>query len=305
MFHRYAPRSVLIAMLLLLAALPALAGGWAVVTLDELPTQVVAGQPLTIGFVVRQHGHRPMDGLTPRITASHAESNESINVTARQEGPVGHYVATLTFPSAGVWRWGIDAFTFEQPMPVLTVLATTTAANDATGAPVSAWPSLAISGRPLSVPLAAGVLGLIGTAGALVVSLRRRPRFAPALVLIAAAVSLAGFASAGNRPTLSAPEVAQPGPSALDQGARGRDLFLAKGCVVCHQHAAVAEARQALGSFSVGPVLTNLSADPEFLRRWLKNPVAIRPTTQMPTLGLSDQEIEALVAFLTAGRSQK
>jgi len=33
-----------------------LAGGWAVVTLDELPAQVVAEKSVTIGFMVRQHG---------------------------------------------------------------------------------------------------------------------------------------------------------------------------------------------------------------------------------------------------------
>ena len=41
---------------------PALAGGWAVITLDELPGQVEANQPLEIGFMVRQHGVTPLSG---------------------------------------------------------------------------------------------------------------------------------------------------------------------------------------------------------------------------------------------------
>ena len=44
------------ALLLSLAfVIPALAGGWAVITLDELPADVVAGAPLTIGFTDQRH----------------------------------------------------------------------------------------------------------------------------------------------------------------------------------------------------------------------------------------------------------
>jgi len=40
------------------------------------------------------------------------------------------------------------------------------------------------------------------------------------------------------------------------------------------------------------PGLTHYRPDPEFLRRWLKDPKAIRPATEMPTLGLQQDEIE-------------
>jgi cytochrome c1 len=72
---------------------------------------------------------------------------------------------------------------------------------------------------------------------------------------------------------------------------------MAKGCLVCHQHAAVSES---LSRGWAGVNLTNLKINPDYLRRWLKDPSAIRPATFMPTLGLSNTEIEALVAFLTA-----
>src|SRR5215510_963883 len=49
--------------------LPVFAGGWAVITLDELPTDVVAGKSLTIGFMVLQHGRTPMTDLKPTVTA--------------------------------------------------------------------------------------------------------------------------------------------------------------------------------------------------------------------------------------------
>jgi len=41
-----------------------------------------------------------------------------------------------------------------------------------------------------------------------------------------------------------------------------------------------------------------LSNDPAFLHRWIKNPQAIKPSTIMPDLGLSDQQINDLVAYL-------
>ncbi|MBL8103614.1 MAG: hypothetical protein JNM02_13855, partial [Anaerolineales bacterium] len=45
------------AFLLALAfTIPAFAGGWAVITLDEFPSEVHASQPLEIGFMIRQHG---------------------------------------------------------------------------------------------------------------------------------------------------------------------------------------------------------------------------------------------------------
>ena len=55
--------------LALTLALPVFAGGWAVITLDELPMNVVAGESLGIGFTVRQHGRNSIPGLDPIIVA--------------------------------------------------------------------------------------------------------------------------------------------------------------------------------------------------------------------------------------------
>jgi len=60
---------------LLALATPALAGGWAVVTLDSLPREVRAGASFQLGFTVLQHGKTPtnldLNGkpLKPVITA--------------------------------------------------------------------------------------------------------------------------------------------------------------------------------------------------------------------------------------------
>jgi cytochrome c2 len=279
----------LIAALCLLAlatlAPAALAGGWAAVTLDALPTRVVAGEPLNIGFMVRQHGVRPMQGLRPVITARHASTNRELTALAQEQGEVGHYAVTLTFPEAGGWSWSIDAFgAFPQPMPALNVL---TAAGQ--NAPVAPRPA------PLpSLPMLGLALGVIGVGAGLIAALRLRARREWAAVLIAASalIGVLSLAMLNQPATATALQAARP------EVEQGQALFLAKGCVICHNHAAVSEARRSFGDFSVGPDLSKLSARPEYIRKWLSDPASIKPQTEMPKLNLSEAEIEALVTFL-------
>jgi len=55
---------------LFLASLIAAAiGGWAVITVEQLPDYVTAGQPVTLTFTVRQHGVTRLSGLKPSIEA--------------------------------------------------------------------------------------------------------------------------------------------------------------------------------------------------------------------------------------------
>jgi hypothetical protein len=59
------------------------------------------------------------------------------------------------------------------------------------------------------------------------------------------------------------------------------------------------------GGASIGPELTGKRYPPEFLHRFLADPAANATHTgpfRMPNLGLKQQEIAALVAFLNAGR---
>jgi nitric oxide reductase subunit C len=71
---------------------------------------------------------------------------------------------------------------------------------------------------------------------------------------------------------------------------------------VCHHHAAVETLKDSNfegGEFpSFGPNLTRITLTSEYLHRWLKDPPAIKPGTEMPNLHLSDDEIDALVMFL-------
>lgn len=85
----------------------------------------------------------------------------------------------------------------------------------------------------------------------------------------------------------------------------GKALFSAKGCAQCHHHSAVAGSGKFAGAYGATvPDLTTYRRDKEFLRRWLKDPSAVKPGTEMPTLGLSDAEIEALITFLSTSQDR-
>jgi cytochrome c oxidase subunit 2 len=73
-------------------------------------------------------------------------------------------------------------------------------------------------------------------------------------------------------------------------------------CIACH-------AVKGISAGVLGPDLTHLASrstiaagvlanDSASLARWLRDPEAIKPGSKMPTIGLSDDEIAALVAYL-------
>lgn len=77
----------------------------------------------------------------------------------------------------------------------------------------------------------------------------------------------------------------------------GRSLFLAKGCAGCHQ-------RGDLGQLQIGPNLTGLGerATEEYVRQSIRDPQAFLvegyQSIDMPTLRLTDAELDVLVEFL-------
>ena len=134
---------------------PAFAGGWTTVALDTLPTDTHAGTPLTLGFMVRQHGVTPISNVSPVLTARNAATGETFQAAARQEGPVGHFVVELTFPSGGDWRWSITPQPFPEVelggvtiLPVTAAMPETTARTSpadlvATARSISRWVGVA------------------------------------------------------------------------------------------------------------------------------------------------------------------
>jgi hypothetical protein len=291
--------SISIGLALLLAfvfAIPALAGGWAVITLDELPTNVVAGEDLTIGFTVRQHGITPMNGLYPTVTATLLKDEQFV-VDAESDGEPGHYTATFTFPKEGNWEWSIQAFTMDQPMPALTVATSKVASANQ---PVSTMESKPASLSPLLVfrVLVFGA-ALVG----LVLAFQRKSRLVGAFAGLCLLVGIGTFMLGAF---ISEVEAQGKGSSELSvesspaQIELGRQLFLAKGCITCHYNTRAANRDEYWTIDSGAPDLSNYSAHPEVLFIRLKDPVAAKSDAKMPNLGLKETEIEALIAFINS-----
>src|SRR5882672_3991165 len=75
-------------------------GGWAVVTIDDLPTQLTVGKPTTFTFVVRQHGFSLMNDVKPTLEAKAGSmiGGATVNVAATRTNVDGQYSAALTVP---------------------------------------------------------------------------------------------------------------------------------------------------------------------------------------------------------------
>ena len=281
------------------SALAVFAGGWAVATLDTLPPYATAGEPLEVGFMIRQHGQTPWSYDNVKVVARREDDGDTFTADARPEGAEGHYAATLNFPTSGTWRWEIETGLYpeRQPMPPLVVAASDSALATTT-TPQAASP----------LPMLIGWLGLIGAAGGAIALVRTRAPWASALLLVAVLVSGVGFVSAanrGNEVAVSAnrgnENVAPQDVPVFTQEQLGQRLFIAKGCVVCHTHQAVIDVNREIDFYNEdAPNLTDFTADPAYLAKWLDDPKSIKPKTYMPGLGLSGEEISALVAFINA-----
>ena len=78
------------------------AGGWAVVTLKDVPESVVAGKPVSLIYAVRQHGTHLTPGLQGWIEARDARGG-MVKALATPASDTGYYLAKLTLPEAGDW----------------------------------------------------------------------------------------------------------------------------------------------------------------------------------------------------------
>ena len=287
MLSRTFPPIVLALLLAILFVFPALAGGWAVITLDELPANVIAGEPLRIGFTVLQHGRTPMPDLYPTITAK-LSSAEPMVISAEPEGKPGHYTATLIFPKEGNWEWSIQAFTMDQPMPTLKVASENPPSATSTSQPASrtSW----LLPRIVAFGLALVALGF---------ALRRRSRLVGTLAGLCLLAGVGTFLI-GSTTYKAEAQGKAISETSISQAERGRQLFIAKGCITCHVNTKAAD-RSDYWTIEMGaPDLSNFSATPEILAIRLKDPSAAKSDTKMPNLGLKKTEIEALIAFINS-----
>ncbi|WP_420628785.1 c-type cytochrome [Candidatus Leptofilum sp.] len=262
------------------------AGGWATLTLSELPTEVVAERPFTIEFLLLQHGQTPLFGgdLFTQVTAVHTVSGEQITVEAQAAKNAGYYEATITFPRAGEWQWEIEAFTAVYPMPSLMVNEAAAAASDIVGGETSvAW------------QLVVGWTAALGTGLLFVLWARQKSRPRLVVAVLLGIVSLVSFGLYWQMPAAVQAETKNAIVPAIAPEAVGEALFVAKGCIQCHTNENVTMADNIL---QIGPDLSFVKRPPEYVALWLANPDDLKTGTLMPNLHLSEAEIDTLVTFL-------
>jgi hypothetical protein len=143
-----------------------LAGGWAQVTMTDPPIDPAAGGGTTIGFQVLQHGQTAVSWPRITVVATNTTTGAAVTAAARAEGPTGHYVATLVFPSEGSWT--LTYLSQDLQMEGSSSLAV------APAAPVAAAPGTAVD--PLPIGLAGLVLLVLLIGGAFVIRGRRGAR---------------------------------------------------------------------------------------------------------------------------------
>jgi hypothetical protein len=235
------------------------AGGWATFTLDHVPGSPRAGEQIDLGFVARAHGRTPIDLPAGDVTFvfTNRATGESRSASAAPSGlAAGHHQAAVVLPTAGTWDWELHP-SWYPPVKFLPLVVLPAVAR---GVPVIAL-------TPLIVVAARSLPGAV--TGAL----------------------LPGLAS-GLWPSGAIPLA--PGTDSLPPTARGKALFIAKGCIACHYHGELPNGN----SVEIGPDLTHYQGSVEFLHLWLADPPAVKPMTAMPNLGLQTAEIDALAAFL-------
>jgi len=93
-------------------------------------------------------------------------------------------------------------------------------------------------------------------------------------------------------------------PATGSVAADGKDLFLSRGCVACHDIGGVSEIAGApapdLTHIASRNVIAGASLDfsQADLHEWLANPPFVKPGSFMPNLGLTTDQIDALIAYL-------
>src|SRR5919197_4337497 len=82
-------------------------GGWAVVSVDNVPDYIVAGKPVTLTFVVRQHAVTPRSDLSPTIEAR--SGSRTVQGMTWATSTPGGYGARITVPTVGEWQITINS----------------------------------------------------------------------------------------------------------------------------------------------------------------------------------------------------
>jgi hypothetical protein len=204
---------------LALPAVVAFVGGWATISVEDLPDHLVASQPTILTFTVRQHGVSPLSDLTPRVIAVNAK--QRLQVVAKPTSTKGQYQASLVIPGEGTWAITVES------------------------------------------------------------------GFGPSKLALAPMTALSMSAAAATP---------------LEAAERGRRVFIARGCSMCHEHAGARAGEKALDV--AAPELTGRTYPLAMLSRQVTDPAGaaafLKREGKMPPQSLRPTEIAAIAEFLRA-----
>ncbi|MCA1734788.1 MAG: hypothetical protein LC739_01340 [Actinobacteria bacterium] len=121
--------------LFVLVTLPlaASAGGWALTSFDEMPTEFAAGETYDLSYTILQHGKTPVDvgSTSVLVTDSGGKVTE---FEATSTGEVGRYTVQVTFPESGTFTWQVSQGPFQaHDLGSVDVAGATAAAAASTG----------------------------------------------------------------------------------------------------------------------------------------------------------------------------
>ena len=157
---------LLVILTVALLALPAwaLAGGWALTSFDDLPSDLEAGASYDLTYTVLQHGVNPVDVGQSEVRVIDGSGNVTTFVATRLPER-GRYQVTVTFPQSGLWTWEVTQGDFgTHPMGPITV---------------SPGVAAVVTASPLAWLLPVALAITIGLVGLQIVNLsrqRRRPQ---------------------------------------------------------------------------------------------------------------------------------
>lgn len=101
----------------------AVAGGWAITEIDDMPPAFEANTTYEIRYTILQHGKTPADVESTSITFIPADTADTLTFTGEPAGNPGQYLAEITLPEAGPWSWEVSQGWFGvQELGTITVL---------------------------------------------------------------------------------------------------------------------------------------------------------------------------------------
>lgn len=107
----------------------ALAGGWAITSVDSAPQAFVAGETYEIEYSVLQHGQHPVTLPDTSLTFT-SSGGEVLVFPGVVDAKAERHVAQVTLPSSGDWTWTANQGAFgDQELGALTVAEASSSAT--------------------------------------------------------------------------------------------------------------------------------------------------------------------------------